>query len=76
MVYWAVLIFLAVLTAGLTVAFALEMRAAGRRQRAWLDGEKARTAPPGPTRQGAGATNEADTTEVPVPLALSRTSSD
>ena len=74
MVYWAVLIFVAVLSAGLAVAFAFEMRAAGRRQRAWLDGQEGRTAPPEPTRRGA--TDEADTTEAPVALALSRPSSD
>ena len=74
MVYWAVLIFLAVLTAGLAAAFALEVRAAGRRQRAWLNEQDVRTAPPGPPRRGAS--READTTEVPVPLTLSRTSSE
>ena len=72
MIFWAALIFLAVLTGGLAVAFARETRAAGRRQRAWHNGELLRGTL---SDLPQAATGMAATKEAPVDFTLTRTSS-
>ena len=58
---WGVLIVLAVLTAGFLVAFALEVRAAERRQREGVERSRVASLPTGRRTGGAGATKEAAT---------------